>query len=384
MENTYRVAQELIGKVTKKVEAMNRKAKKLNIQPLETAISESFVEDIDGQLIEFVNVSISGEDLHIEGWKVVASIETEDKVSIIREIEEIPARFRSSNSCEHCNMNRKRKYTVILKNDKGEFIQVGKTCLKDFTGQHDAEGLLSYYEMFNSLEEWVSCHERDFFGGGGAPVILKTAHFLALTLEHIERIGKYVPASAELGWTTASDLWNDLYNRNIKECDRTIKNLEDHSEANLKKAEKIVEYFENCEAKNNYLHNLKMLAQRGFMKYREKGFVASMAVAYQKAMNIEQEEREAKKVKAISDFVGEVKERLDLELTVNFITQFENDWGVTTLYKFKDSKGNSFSWFSSNEYNVEVGDTIKVRGTVKKHDEYKGEKQTILTRCKIA
>lgn len=32
----------------------------------------------------------------------------------------------------------------------------------------------------------------------------------------------------------------------------------------------------------------------------------------------------------------------------------------------------------------EVGDVITVSGTIKEHNEYPGEKQTVLTRCKVA
>ena len=35
-------------------------------------------------------------------------------------------------------------------------------------------------------------------------------------------------------------------------------------------------------------------------------------------------------------------------------------------------------WFCPTE-----GDRITLKGTVKAHEEYKGEKQTVLTRCKI-
>jgi len=47
-----------------------------------------------------------------------------------------------------------------------------------------------------------------------------------------------------------------------------------------------------------------------------------------------------------------------------------------------DLSGNHLTWFASGS-DMEVGNTYKLLGTIKKHDEYNGVKQTILTRCKV-
>ena len=63
------------------------------------------------------------------------------------------------------------------------------------------------------------------------------------------------------------------------------------------------------------------------------------------------------------------------------------------VYTFTDADGNKFVWKTSAGFPlqdqpdgtqtvVHEGDTITIRGTVKAHGEYKGEKQTELTRVK--
>lgn len=80
-------------------------------------------------------------------------------------------------------------------------------------------------------------------------------------------------------------------------------------------------------------------------------------------------------------WIGNIGERLNgLELKVVFIKQFESEWGTTSLHKFVDGEGNSFSWFSSSK-TLEHGQTYRLNGTVKKHEEYKDRKTTMLTRC---
>ncbi len=53
------------------------------------------------------------------------------------------------------------------------------------------------------------------------------------------------------------------------------------------------------------------------------------------------------------------------------------------IVKMRDGDDNVFTWFASGYQNLKRGDRVSVRGTIKKHDEYQGTKQTILTRCKV-
>lgn len=93
---------------------------------------------------------------------------------------------------------------------------------------------------------------------------------------------------------------------------------------------------------------------------------------------------------SISQYVGEVGKRLDLELTFLHRSDYEipsfKGWGTDTVYvnRFKDDNGNVFIWKSTSAYfRANEGEKVKVRGTVKEHSEYKGVRQTILQRCKV-
>lgn len=53
-----------------------------------------------------------------------------------------------------------------------------------------------------------------------------------------------------------------------------------------------------------------------------------------------------------------------------------------SIYKFK--AGNDILvWNTTSFQDLEQGKHYMVRGTVKEHSEYRGEKQTALSRCKI-
>ena len=115
-------------------------------------------------------------------------------------------------------------------------------------------------------------------------------------------------------------------------------------------------------------------------------------------------EREAKikAEKAISQYVGNVGDRLKMTATYVGTGSYKVDafsgFGKETIYIhiFKDDHGNKLTWktatnigwwegeaWDSTWHSYEAGDAVALRGTVKDHTEYKDEKQTVLTRCKV-
>ncbi len=83
-----------------------------------------------------------------------------------------------------------------------------------------------------------------------------------------------------------------------------------------------------------------------------------------------------------SEYVGEVKDRIEFEAEVTGVYGTEGFYGHTDIVKFKDADNNQFTWFASDYTNLRTGDRISIKGTVKKHDDYRDIKQTVLTRCK--
>lgn len=87
---------------------------------------------------------------------------------------------------------------------------------------------------------------------------------------------------------------------------------------------------------------------------------------------------------AKSGFIGELKQRLEFVVKLEFVKSFDTQFGISTLHKFRDAEGNILTWFSSSGSDVtdKKGQEIRIKGTVKKHEEYKGTKQTVISRVK--
>lgn len=76
------------------------------------------------------------------------------------------------------------------------------------------------------------------------------------------------------------------------------------------------------------------------------------------------------------------KERIrNITAKVKSIRGFEGIYGYTAVYTFT-SEDYIFIWMTSKcNLDLSVGDTVDLTGTIKKFDEYMGEKNTYLTRC---
>ena len=87
-----------------------------------------------------------------------------------------------------------------------------------------------------------------------------------------------------------------------------------------------------------------------------------------------------------SEWVGEVGRKIKLPLTLIKEFQYHTNYSYygesNSIYKFEDEDGNIFVWKTSSKGDIEEGKTYDILGTIKSHDEYKGEKQTNLTRCR--
>ena len=103
----------------------------------------------------------------------------------------------------------------------------------------------------------------------------------------------------------------------------------------------------------------------------------------------EAEEAAERARKAISQHAGQIGDKIEFKgmyvRTGSWEQKSFRGFGTDTMYAhtFKDVNGNVFVWKTQNGINLEYGQNVDVRGTVKKHSEYDGEKQTELTRCKI-
>jgi hypothetical protein len=98
-------------------------------------------------------------------------------------------------------------------------------------------------------------------------------------------------------------------------------------------------------------------------------------------------ENAARDAKAQSDWLdAKAGDRVDVEATVTVALSIESYYGASMLVVFRTDEGNTLKTFGTGStlWSLDRGQRVTVRGTVKDFDTYEGEKQTVLTRTKVA
>lgn len=85
-----------------------------------------------------------------------------------------------------------------------------------------------------------------------------------------------------------------------------------------------------------------------------------------------------------SEWIAEEKDKIyDYPVVIKSIRSMETRYGYTQLVEFENAEGDSLNWWTTVDIKAEIGSEILLSGTVKKLDEFRGKKITVMTRCKI-
>ena len=396
--NKYAILEGNMERLMSKVKRIQNKCRKYGCDFHFAEVGEEFreVKMSDGSVKTYRFVIVEAEGVaEINGWKFIASVEHTEKGNIISKAcdVEVPARYYTTTPiCEHCMSRRYRKDTFIIMNmETGEFKQVGRNCLADYTHGMSVEGVAAYASLFDEI---IGAGEPIDGVGGGYTTYIDSMDILMYAAEVVRHFG-YVKSDGfargtsdrvvayygvDHGWYNRfgeSDYRKQLQSE-MEEC---------HFNADSDEAKSLVEdalkWLDGQDESNNYMHNLKTVCALKWCAVRHVGLLSSLFPAFNKAL-----EREAKKAKAAEDakksnWVGDIKGKVEVAVhDFKAVASWDTQWGVTRIYKFTDDSGNVFVWKTSNW--VDDDKVEKIVGTVKDHTEFRGEKQTELTRCKCS
>lgn len=372
MEKIIQVSKERENEFIEKINKLQIKCLKLKMKPLEVIkgkISYQKIDEITAS--EIIKYTIIGHMPKVDGYSFLAKIDHQPTGNII--LGSLPdgsnlykTYSQITPNCNHCKVNRDRKNTFLFQeNNTDKIIQIGSTCLKDFFG-HDIDDLFFYAELndiFDNME--------DFFGGCGGGSLIKTSYFLEVCCSLILENGYTSRKQSEEQMipSTCDSVLNILNSKTGKDISITKEATELQND--------IKTFFEAYEPQNDYTYNIKTLIGKEYLDLRYAGIVASAYLPFKKA-------KEIKNDGINSNFIGSINEKLNFELVLCSIRNFETIYGTTWLYSFKDKTNNVIIWKASKKQDIHENTTVNLKGTIKAHNEYKGVKQTVLTRCKIA
>lgn len=390
----FRVPASNVPNLMDKLEKLNRKAAKLGCSPIETTLvfGEDEIDVAEGTGVRYLYLDIVGETPSYNGWTFVATLQHAGEVgNVVRVVpgQELPTQYRTaSKKCDHCGYERNRKDTYVIRHEDGTYMQVGRNCIKDFLqGNGDPERIARWAEYLMDMEDIVTgC------SGSGTQRLIYRDKLLEVCSTLIR----------ERGWVSRTAVQNADYEG--RHLDGTVSRAlsimfpptkpsaydkrmnEIHPvDADKEFVEAALEWLDSWkdnEDLNDYQFNLKVACSKQLLERRDCGIVGSLIGAYKRHLEGEKERKEFHRAGENSQFVGAEKDKIEFEGKVNLVRELPGEFGTTYMYIF-ESEGNIFLWYASRDQDLEEEQEVKIYGTVKKHQERQGIKQTVLTRCKV-
>ena len=300
-------------------------------------------------------------DYKVGDYELVAELEHTENGNIIRRINheyEIPEMYKTTDCyCEHCKTIRFRKNTFLLADKSGNYKQVGKSCLNDYIGI-DSVKLI---ELCSSLSYLLNMDKIQY---AEDPDILEmlassTACFDSLK----EMANRFYQIILNYGYDK---------NNPFEHLDEYF--YDEKFDVEVNKLLDVVNtdwYNEN----NEYKYNCGIVLKLEYIEYRHWRLLMSYlssAMNYLQSKNI------------TNEYVGNVGDRIQFKVkTFKVLFTQANSYHYSTYndscvftYRILTEDKKVVIW--KTEQVLKDNQTIKA--TIKSLNEYKGEKQTVVTR----
>ncbi len=328
------------------------------------------------------DVTVTGEPPRYQGWRFVAAVDSVDGKAVLRYPPGTAPTVANDRvrpgECDHCHTTRLRRSTVLVAHDDtGRLLQVGRSCLKDFLGHSSLPVFLT--------DDDVTAHLRPT-GAGSAVAGWDTDTVLAYAWAAVTAFGWTPTSAADSRRPPTRDLVRDALGHDAHTQDlRAV--LAPHLAEAVGQAPVIrAALLAGLTATSGYEANLTAVLRCDQVEARHLGLAVSAIAAHQR-LHIQQERAAAvEQARTVVDHAGVVGERVTLTGTVTTALRVD---GYT--YHSPDQvlliidAGTAVAKTTTTAawaYHVKVGDQITVTGTVKAHTEWRGLKQTVLTRPK--
>ena len=372
------------------VEKLNKKAKRAGTAPFSfTKLSETTEIQPNGAVDVFYQVAVQGETPKIAGWTFVARLDHNSDPSgdsnfvYVMPGQSLPSQYYDAGAdCEHCGYIRKRRDTYILKNDEsGEFKQVGRTCVQDFTGI-DPEKVLAQAERIAKLMKAAADAEKGELDVPYNRRCYDLLTFMAVVQQEIREHGWKSRSEAFQNGThdaTADHAVNRMFSSGYWGTDY-VPTAEDWDKAMM-----ALQYASTLDPQvSSYNHNVVTMVKTGYIDWKAAGIAASIARIYDNW--VEKKAKEASNNFDGSEYIGEVGKRINGRVRIVRKTLKDTDYGVMKIYQMASINGNNLivSFVKGQNFNPNVGDELEIRATVSKHQIYNGVKQTIVKRAAVA
>lgn len=392
-KKTFFIPTECVETLAKRIKALSRKAKKLGADLPSFKILDEVTRKVGKVEARFFEVEITGPIVQVSGWNFVASIDHAGEAgNAIRKVPgyegDVPRKYREGGpTCDHCNLDRRRNDSFLCTDGEGNWKQVGRNCLGDFIGrnpEHLVWGLEFWTGIDSNVQEWSA------EGGGRLVYSVRFQDFLSATAYYIRTEGWISVAKARASYddtcSTASAAWSlATAPADNKWAKSEWARVTDSDRETATEALKWTNETLSDKNRSDYEQNLYIALSKAGVVAKDTGIVASLFLGYNR--HIEAEINRKRQAEKSNEYLWTEGERVkDVTLTLISRRSFESDYGSRVLHMFEDEAGNSLKWWGSDYFTdkdgveADLGDKVSASWTVKKHEEYKNRKITVINR----
>lgn len=317
----------------------------------------------------------------IGGWTLVAKITWEEAGVIVSTVpgqESLGTKYKQHDGhCDHCKTKRRRQQVYVLRDEAGDEVTVGKTCLADF--------LRSDVGLMNFLQASID-DGGELYDGVYAPPVCNPMQVLTLGSFLVRRHGWKSKSAADVDGTTSTFAVYMQVLHNEKEYLKHNDPVEIEGQ-DMELAEKVLAWAATkADDQNDYLRNLSVLARSESVGERRVSLLLSAIASYQREVDGIERAKVAKLERCHLD--AEVGKRVrGLEVTVKRLRFIDGYYGRTCIVGMEAEQGGKkipLVWFTGSAPPLREGEQLSIDATVKerKSDDKYGP-QTVVSRVKI-
>lgn len=340
-----------------------------------------------GAEVVMVRAAIDGEAPCYGGWRFLAALDGrptadgDDVVWIVRcapgVSDELVDRSRLRQGwCDHCRTarpNRRHTYLVVY-TETGELKQVGSTCIKDFTGWSGAPVFIA-----------DTTFDDELGGLGRRPDEFTPVCVVAVAAVAVEAAGWVPRAAYGSGRYPTADLIADYLIGTGRPAEAAQELLEPHLEAGHQLAPVIVDTLGAAWAdRTGYEGNIAAALRAATAGVKEFGLLASTVTAYHRHLgDLKQAAQQEQAVER--RWLGAVGDKVQITGVVRTALTVDGyAYNTTQRLVVVDAGPTLAKLYSSARwaYAVDAGDTVTIAATVKAHNTWQDQQQTVLTRAK--
>lgn len=363
----------------KQIEKINTKAEKFGCEKVQI-ISESEVyeyedesTDNDGNLIirscYVIDFEIEFPEIKLGDYTVIGIVRqpdrrvAEDVIQYYGE-EYIHVKYENLDPyrCDHCGSRRWRREQIIVRNNKtNEELVIGKSCVENYTGCK----LKGYNFFLNIIQD-----DKYFEYGLIYEISFKSENIINNVTDLIRQYG-FIKGGFNSD-TPTFEQFKQVYDEN-EEFDTAI-------------VEDFRKYVNEVNFDSNFITNLRNIVKmdRISEKYIPM-YVAGVNMFLKNKQYQEKKQIQIEKAKN-SEYIGNEGDKETLEVTVERINTFESQYGIG-VQVIMNNNGNKVIWFTNpmsfDKTHMVENKSYKIAATIKKHEEYRETKQTLVTRVKV-